>query len=238
MATASNDSTWPIVRFASVILALNVLETILPLGYRFFRALRLVTYSAQSYALFRVFCAVVGVSCTIILLQVLWIRPQRLPICGMLKPSRRTMQKGAAAFGVGCILAGAVLVVTSLIYHYGATLHPNAVGRFTANKSGAIAWFFIGIIRPLGEELYYRGFIFWFFEHRYSKRLAFLIVLVWFTVAHLYYIGGGFGYGIAIFLLGIVTTWQRYHYENLFPCLMTHLAFNCILGTLVLMQHL
>ena len=84
--------------------------------------------------------------------------------------------------------------------------------------------FFLVAIQPIGEEIYFRGFLFDKIENFAGGAFAVVITAVLFGIAHMSY--GKEIPVIMIILMGLVLGYIVYKTRNLYSSLIAHIAFN------------
>ena len=90
--------------------------------------------------------------------------------------------------------------------------------------------FFLVAIQPIGEEIYFRGFLFDKIENFAGGPFAAVITAVLFGIAHLSY--GKEIPVIMIILMGVVLGYIVYKTRNLYSSLIAHIVFNMTSFTL------
>jgi len=84
--------------------------------------------------------------------------------------------------------------------------------------------FFLIAIQPIGEEIYFRGFLFDKIENYAGGPIAVVISAVLFGIAHLSY--GKIIPVLMIFLMGLVLGYIVYKSRNLYSSIIAHIVFN------------
>jgi hypothetical protein len=84
--------------------------------------------------------------------------------------------------------------------------------------------FFLIAIQPIGEEIYFRGFLYDKIEGYAGWPLAIVITAVLFAIAHMSY--GKIIPVIMIFLMGIVLGYIVYKSKSLYSSIIAHIVFN------------
>lgn len=84
--------------------------------------------------------------------------------------------------------------------------------------------FFLVAIQPIGEEIYFRGFLFDKIENFAGGAFAVVITAVLFGIAHMSY--GKEIPVIMIILMGLVLGYIVYKTRNLYSSIIAHIAFN------------
>jgi len=79
------------------------------------------------------------------------------------------------------------------------------------------------------EEIYYRGFIFTALASRWGRTASAVIVALWFTILHVYQLGGQWLLVAVIGLLSVTVTLLRAFTGSMLPGLVTHLVYNVCL---------
>jgi len=90
--------------------------------------------------------------------------------------------------------------------------------------------FFLVAIQPIGEEIYFRGFLYDKIENYASGPFAVVITAVLFGIAHMSY--GKEIPVIMIILMGLVLGFIVYKTKNLYSSIIAHIIFNVTSFTL------
>ena len=104
--------------------------------------------------------------------------------------------------------------------------NPSDLSNFPELKS-LFSWptlFFLVIFQPIGEEIYFRGFLFDKIEGYAGSTFAVFITAFLFGIAHLSY--GKEIPVLMIILMGIILGYVVYKTRNLFSSLIAHVVFN------------
>jgi len=144
------------------------------------------------------------------------------------------------ALGIPCLILGLAVIELLLISGIGFIQHPGALGL----GMWVDLLLFGGLIRALGEEVGWRGFLLPRLQERMSGvEASFLLGLVWWTwhlpvridSAHPFLIFGHFVYLAELLSLSVIMTWLRNATKgSLVPVTVFHATFNAGLGTLEL----
>jgi len=118
-------------------------------------------------------------------------------------PRARWLLWLAPAFGVLLWLAGRLLL--SVV----PSTSEAPIETLVAWPSGQLAVSLAGVLVPIAEELFFRGFVYGTAERRFGRAAAFLITVVLFTLAHLPQVWGAWGGLAAIMATGIGLTALR-----------------------------
>jgi len=79
------------------------------------------------------------------------------------------------------------------------------------------------IVAPLAEEVFFRGFLFPAIGRRYGLGWGVVVSGALFSIAHL-----GSGGLVPAFILGILLAWLYWKTGSLWPCILTHFAYNSL----------
>lgn len=96
-------------------------------------------------------------------------------------------------------------------------------------KEGLIYLFTCAIFAPIFEEVFYRGFIFPFFQSKLNSFWAVIITALFFGLSHFMNIGNAHILLSLFILYGFVLTLIRYFTNSLIPPIVTHFVHNLIL---------
>ena len=96
-------------------------------------------------------------------------------------------------------------------------------------KDGLVYIFICGLLAPLFEEMFYRGFIFPFFQSKLNSFWAVIITAVFFGVSHYANVGNAYLLVSMFILYGFVLTLIRYFTNSLIPPMIAHLTHNSTL---------
>ncbi|GEM_PF-2786720 len=115
-----------------------------------------------------------------------------------------------------------------------------APGHFFAmdmakTKDGLIYLFICGLLAPLFEEMFYRGFIFPFFQSKLNSFWAVIITAVFFGISHYANVGNAYLLVSVFIFYGFVLTLLRYFTNSMIPPMVTHFThnFTLIIGFLI-----
>ncbi|QYF95233.1 CPBP family intramembrane metalloprotease [Massilia sp. PAMC28688] len=95
------------------------------------------------------------------------------------------------------------------------------------------------IFSPIGEEIFFRGYLQRMLETRFSQRSSTMIEAAWFAGAHLVHHGivltaAGLGFRafsgtlwfVLMFALSWMLAWLRTRHDSIYPAILAHAAFN------------
>lgn len=158
-----------------------------------------------------------------LVLSGLWSAPRRTSL-GLARPPRPLLWLGAAPL-VAVLLAACARLALRLTPSTGEA----PLESFVSWPSGMLAFATMGIIAPVAEELFFRGYLF-----RVALPLgrfaACVITLVLFVALHLAQSWGNWGGVLAVALTGVVLTWLRATSESLLPSVLAHVLYNAALS--------
>jgi membrane protease YdiL (CAAX protease family) len=100
---------------------------------------------------------------------------------------------------------------------------------FISWPSGMLAFATIGVIAPLAEELFFRGYLFRVVLPL-GRIAACAITLALFVALHLAQSWGNWGGVLAVALTGTVLTWLRAASGSLLPSALAHVLYNAALS--------
>jgi uncharacterized protein len=137
--------------------------------------------------------------------------------------------------GLSAGLGGLVLIsiVGALLTQLG--LRPNQLEQFSfVLDEGPLAFalllFSAGVLAPLVEELFFRGFVFGMYRRRQRLWVAYLASGLLFTMLHLeptrMNVPQMIGLGIGILLLATMLAWVYQHTSSLLPGVLAHAVNN------------
>ena len=96
-------------------------------------------------------------------------------------------------------------------------------------KEGLIYLFTCALFAPVFEEIFYRGFIFPFFQSKLNSFWAIIITSLFFGFSHFMNIGNAHILLSLFILYGFVLTLIRYYTNSLIPPIVAHFIHNLIL---------
>lgn len=96
-------------------------------------------------------------------------------------------------------------------------------------KEGLIYLFTCGLLAPVFEEIFYRGFIFPFFQSKLNSFWAVIITALFFGLSHFMNIGNAHVLLSLFIVYGFVLTLIRYYTNSLIPPIITHFIHNLTL---------
>lgn len=99
------------------------------------------------------------------------------------------------------------------------------------------------IFSPIGEEIFFRGYLQRMLETRFSERASTAIEATWFAGAHLVHHGivltaagfgfralSGTGWFLLMFALSLLFAWLRKRHDSILPAILSHSAFNLVMN--------
>lgn len=96
-------------------------------------------------------------------------------------------------------------------------------------KEGMIFLFVSALIAPIFEEIFYRGFVFTFFQSKLNSFWAVIITALFFGFSHFINIGNAHILLSLFIYYGFVLSLLRYFTNSLIPPIITHFVHNLIL---------
>jgi membrane protease YdiL (CAAX protease family) len=137
--------------------------------------------------------------------------------------------------GLGAGIAGVLISVFIEMLLSQVGLQPNQLEQFKFVLSEgplafAVLLFAAGVMAPLVEELFFRGFLFGLYRTRQPLWVAYLVSSVLFTLLHLeptrMNLAQMSGLSIGIFLLAMLLAWLYQHSGSLYPGIVAHAVNN------------
>ena len=98
-------------------------------------------------------------------------------------------------------------------------------------EGGLVFLIFSATLAPLSEEIFYRGFIFPFFQSKTNSFWGVVITAIFFGVSHFFNVGSAFILLGLFMFYGLVLTFVRYFTNSLIPPIIIHLIHNAVLMT-------
>jgi membrane protease YdiL (CAAX protease family) len=158
-----------------------------------------------------------------LLLSSVWSEPRRVAL-GLVRP-RRPLLWLVAAPVAAVILALCARVALRVVPSTGEA----PIESFVSWPSGLLAFAVIGVIAPVAEELFFRGFL-----YRLALPLGRIVAcaatLVLFVVLHLAQSWGNWGGVLAVALTGAVLTYLRAASDSLLVPALAHVLYNAALS--------
>jgi len=130
------------------------------------------------------------------------------------------------ALGIGCglLVAGYIIIIVhnTMLYFLGVDTQGEAIMKMFAELDSPI-WFFIvgAVFAPFVEEVFFRGFLFQGFRHRYGWINAMLLSSAIFAAAHLDLVTF-----IPTFILGNVLAYVYHRSNSVWPGITLHFLVN------------
>jgi membrane protease YdiL (CAAX protease family) len=153
----------------------------------------------------------------------LWSAPRRTSL-GLARPDRPLLWLAAAPV-ISVVLAFCARIALRVTPSTGEA----PLESFISWPSGMLAFATIGVIAPIAEELFFRGYLF-----RVALPLgriaACAITLSLFVALHLAQSWGNWGGVLAVALTGTVLTWLRAASGSLLPPMLAHVLYNAALS--------
>lgn len=133
------------------------------------------------------------------------------------------------------ILIGIIMPLVSLPVIFKFAPHEFYAMDLAKTKGGLIYLFSAALLAPVFEELFYRGFIFPFFQSKLNSFWAIIITSLFFGFSHFMNIGNAHILLSIFILYGFVLTLVRYFTNSLIPPVITHFIHNVtlIIGFLI-----
>jgi len=153
----------------------------------------------------------------------LWSAPRRTSL-GLTRPRHPFVWLAAAPIAA-IALAACARVALRLTPSTGEA----PIESFISWPSGMLAFATMGVIAPLAEELFFRGYLFRV-ALPLGKLAACGITLSLFVALHLAQSWGNWGSILAVALTGAVLTWLRAASNSLLPAALAHVLYNAALS--------
>jgi uncharacterized protein len=122
---------------------------------------------------------------------------------------------------VGLLLFGLAVLVSRLVPSTGES----PVQVFVSWPSGMLSFAVLGVIAPIGEEVFFRGFVYGALEKR-SAILAFALAWILFALPHSIQVWGQWGALVAITVTGFALTGLRAFSRSTVVSALAHLVYN------------
>jgi membrane protease YdiL (CAAX protease family) len=153
----------------------------------------------------------------------LWSAPRRTSL-GLARPTRALLWLAAAPV-ISLVLAFCARIALRVTPSTGEA----PLESFISWPSGMLAFATIGVIAPLAEELFFRGYLFRVVLPL-GRIAACAITLALFVALHLAQSWGNWGGVLAVALTGAVLTWLRAASGSLLPSALAHVLYNAALS--------
>lgn len=128
------------------------------------------------------------------------------------------------SFGIGILMPLATLPV---IFKFAP--HEFYAMDVAKTKEGLVYLFTCAMVAPIFEEIFYRGFIFPFFQSKLNSFWAVIITSLFFGFSHFFNIGNAYVLLSLFMFYGFVLTLIRYFTNSLLPPMITHFFHNATL---------
>ncbi|MBN1653030.1 MAG: CPBP family intramembrane metalloprotease [Deltaproteobacteria bacterium] len=140
-------------------------------------------------------------------------------------PSRRPLLR----LGIGVLCAGGLVLIARTALDSIPSTSEAPIQTFIAWPSGMLCFAALGAIAPLGEELFFRGFVYRSLLI-FGRIFAFIITLVAFVGFHLPQVWGNWGGLAALVVTGAVLNALRADSGSTLLPAVTHLLYNFVLS--------
>lgn len=127
------------------------------------------------------------------------------------------------------ILIGIIMPLVTLPVIFKFAPHEFYAMDLARTKEGLFYLFSAALLAPVFEELFYRGFIFPFFQSKLNSFWAVIVTSLFFGFSHMFNIGGAYVLLSIFILYGFVLTLIRYFTNSLIPPIITHFIHNVTL---------
>ena len=139
------------------------------------------------------------------------------------------MHLPSRATAVACVLTGFGCAVVGVLLMAAFATGKSDIARLAETIEGKLALTALGLLLPVVEEMYYRGFAFPVLSRTIGAVPAIVVVTLWFAAAHVPQLAGDWVGVPVIVALGAVWTVQRHVTGSLVPSLITHWVYNVCL---------
>ena len=136
----------------------------------------------------------------------------------------RTLKTYLISFGIGIVMPLATLPI---IFKFAP--HDFYAMDVAKTKEGLVYLFTCAMFAPIFEEVFYRGFIFPFFQSKLNSFWAVIITSLFFGLSHIFNIGDAYILLSLFILYSFVLTLIRYFTNSLIPPIITHFFHNATL---------
>ncbi len=156
------------------------------------------------------------------------VRPPRSVALGLRPPRRvpRLWLGLAPLLGLGLVLVGRAVV------HAIPSTGVAPIEVFVEMPSGRLAVALIGVLAPVAEELFFRGFIFAALARWRGADVALGVTVMLFSVVHLPQQWGAWGAFASVTMMGLVLTGLRRWTGSTLLCALVHLTHNGLITLL------
>ena len=128
-----------------------------------------------------------------------------------------------------CFLIGILMPIISLPIIFKFTPKEFYAMDLVKTKDGLLYLFTCALFAPVFEEIFYRGFIFPFFQSKLNSFWALIITALFFGFSHFMNIGNAHILISLFIFYGFVLTLIRYFTNSLIPPIITHFVHNLTL---------
>ncbi|MGF1467183.1 MAG: lysostaphin resistance A-like protein [Sandaracinaceae bacterium] len=146
-----------------------------------------------------------------------------------LRPPSGLLGRPLVAFVVAAMVGLGLVYVAGVATRFVPSTGTSPVQALIAWPSGRLAFMALAMVAPLGEELFFRGFVFGTVE-RWSRTAAFLAAWLLFALAHARQDFHQWGALIAVLVTGLALTGLRAASRSTLPPTVAHLVYNGILA--------
>jgi membrane protease YdiL (CAAX protease family) len=169
--------------------------------------------------------AVVEIGVALWLARRLDPRRNRVSNLALVAPHHRPL----LALAISALCAGALVLIAKVALLVIPATSEAPIQTFVAWPSGILCFAALGVVVPLGEEVFFRGFVYRA-ALGYGRSVAFAVALLSFVGLHVQQVWGNWGGLAALTVTGIVLTGLRaYSGSTLLPAV-THLLYNFVLS--------
>ena len=151
------------------------------------------------------------------------------------KRKQRTLKEGLFFYPVSkrvlifSILIGVIMPLCTIPIMFKFAPHEFFAMDMAKTNDGIVYLFTCALFAPVFEEVFYRGFIFPFFQSKLNSFWAVLITALFFGFSHFMNIGNAHILVSLFIFYGFVLTLSRYLTNSLIPPIITHFFHNLTL---------
>ena len=128
-----------------------------------------------------------------------------------------------------CLLIGIVIPLATLPIIFKFAPKEFYAMDMAKTTGGIVYLFTCALFAPVFEEIFYRGFIFPFFQSKFNSFWAVIITSLFFGLSHYMNIGDAYVLLSLFIFYGFVLTLIRYFTNSLIPPIITHFVHNVTL---------
>lgn len=127
------------------------------------------------------------------------------------------------------LIIGIVMPALSLPIIFKFAPHEFYAMSMAQTKDGLVYLFTCALFAPIFEEVFYRGFVFPFFQSKLNSFWAIVITSLFFGFSHFMNVGNAYVLLSLFIFFGFILTLLRYLSNSLVPPIITHFVHNVVL---------